>query len=193
MQKIWNEKRQKFVRDRPFYGLLFGHHLFLFDGPFYSKYKKELQKQIQEEKKGRYHWLQVTTGLLFQQRKIVISKNSNNKTIFKSAPLFHPKSPTVSLPETLKLFNSHYMIDLQHQVIRAQLSTHHTSRGRVLEIELKEGGILYYEAPNTQIMLQWITMINNSIPLDHFLLFDTIAYKKQTILVSPFVYVCIGY
>lgn len=186
VQKVWNEKRNKF-RDRPYYALVFGHHLFLFDGPFYRKYKRELLEETKKNMENKKdNWLYVTAGILFQQRKMPLSRNK----LFESAPVLnHKKSPTLSLPDPLKLFNSHYMIDLQHQVVRAQVSTDSLQQS-CFEIELTSKQILYYKAPNTQIMLQWINIINHSISLDRFLLFDSLSYKKPTILVSSDLYRC---
>ncbi|GAN07400.1 hypothetical protein MAM1_0159d06897 [Mucor ambiguus] len=211
INKMWTKSgRQQKIKCKKsyFYVVLYGHHLFFFDGPYYYYYKRQAQRQEnqrqreeQSKQKKQNNWFSATTGLLLQQRKLIISKE-NKKRIYElgnqSSPHFKYASPeSVPLPDPTKLVNAHLLLDL-HRVTRVQpmlqKGTQHAS-SNTFEIHI-DGTILYYEAPSTQIMLQWVTLISNMIKVEHLLVSSSLSYRhhrgydgNKSILQSGFLYV----
>lgn len=132
--------------------------------------KKTLDTKPQQQSKSK--WFSQTTGLLFQQRKLVISKQNKTRLYElgdnQSSPhlkyfMFPEAAPP---PDPQKLMNAKLLLDL-NQVARAQPS----NGTNTFEIHVKkDGSILYYETPSTQIMLQWVTLINRMLKLNHLVL-----------------------
>ncbi|CAO3612594.1 unnamed protein product [Mucor fragilis] len=206
INKVWTKtKSQQKVKCKKsyFYVVLYGHHLFFFDRPYYYYYKRQAQRQEnqrqreeQSKQKKQNNWFSATTGLLLQQRKLIISKE-NKKRIYQlgnqSSPHFKYASPgSVPLPDPTKLVNAHMLLDL-HRVTRVQpmlqKGTEHAT-SNTFEIHIDDT-ILYYEAPSTQIMLQWVTLISNMIKMEHLLVNSSLSYRhyrgydgNKSILVS---------
>ncbi|CAO0800519.1 unnamed protein product [Mucor circinelloides] len=211
INKTWTKtKTQQRVKCKKsyFYAVLYGHHLFFFDGPYYYYYKRQAQRQEsqrqreeQSKQKKQHNWFSATTGLLLQQRKLIISKE-NKKRIYElgnqSSPHLKYASPeSVPLPDPTKLVNAHLLLDL-HRVTRVQpmlqKGTQHVT-SNTFEIHI-DNTILYYEAPSTQIMLQWVTLISNMVKTEHLLVNSSLSYRhhrgydgNKSILQSGFLYV----
>jgi hypothetical protein len=188
INKRWTHPDRK-CKKTSFYVVLYGHHLFFMDKSYYYFYKRQ-NVNIKPQPKNK--WFSQTTGLLFQQRKLMISKQ-NKKTLYQLGD--HQSSPhlkyflspeAVSPPDPQKLVNARLLLDL-NQVTRAQPST---DSANTFEIHAKKG-VLYYEAPSTQIMLQWVTLINSMLKLNHLVLHSIHSHchepeerKSKRILVS---------
>ncbi|KAI8372615.1 Pleckstrin homology domain-containing protein [Choanephora cucurbitarum] len=181
-----------------YYVILYGHHLFFFDTIYHSRFKRQDQQTTPKEPDNPKHWFSATTGLLFQQRRLTISKQTQQqRTRFQlgsmeSSPHFKPnKTEWMPPPDPDRLIHAKRVLDL-HQVEAAQPLLDTTS----FEIRLKEhDSTLYYEAPNTQIMLEWVTLINYAIKLDRLLLHSTVSLSHhhgschKNILLSGLLYV----
>lgn len=171
--------------------MLYGNHLFFFDGPYYYFYKRQAQRQEnqrqreeQSKQKKHHNWFSATSGLLLQQRKLMISKE-NKKRIYElgnqSSPHFKYASPeSIPLPDPTKLVNAHLVLDL-HRVTRVQpmlqKGTQHAA-SNTFEIHINDT-VLYYEALSTQTMLQWVTLINNMIKMDLLLSNSPLSYQHH--------------
>lgn len=194
INKTWtNSKTQKKIRCKKtyFYVVLYGNHLFFFDGPYYYFYKRQAQRQEnqrqreeQSKQKKQRNWFSATSGLLLQQRKLMISKE-NKKRIYElgnqSSPHFKYASPeSIPLPDPAKLVNAHLVLDL-HRVTRVQPMLQNGvqhAASNTFEIHIDDT-ILYYEALGTQIMLQWVTLINNMIKMNNLLLNSSLSYRHH--------------
>ncbi|CEP17660.1 hypothetical protein [Parasitella parasitica] len=213
ISKSWaksNTQQKIKCKKSHFYVVLYGNHLFFFDGLFYYYYKRQAQRQEnqrrrneQSEQKKQHNWFSATTGLLLQQRRLSISKE-NKKHIYeqgnKSSPHFKYSTSSIDLnvwPDPTKLVNAHLVLDL-HKVTRVQPmlqkgTQHATSNTFAIHINNE---ILYYEAPNTQSMLQWVSLVNNAIKMDYLWINSSLAYRhhrkydgNKSILQSGFLYV----
>ncbi|KAI8641170.1 hypothetical protein BD408DRAFT_444503 [Parasitella parasitica] len=204
-----NTQQKIKCRRSHFYVVLYGNHLFFFDGLYYYYYKRQAQRlenqrrrEEQFDQKKHHNWFSATSGLLLQQRRLSIIKE-NKKRIYElgseSSPHFKYTSSAdlVALPDPTKLVNAHLVLDL-HRVTRVQpmlqKGTQHATPN-TFEIHMGNN-ILYYEAPNTQIMLQWITLINNAIKVDYLWMNSSLSYRhhrgydgNRRILQSGFLYV----
>ncbi|KAI8064272.1 uncharacterized protein B0P05DRAFT_476440 [Gilbertella persicaria] len=187
IQKIYTNKKGK-CKNVYYYSVLYGHHLFFFDGLYYFQCKKHDEKKKKDAKKQ--HWFSATTGFLFQQRKLTISKQSNHpnkRTQYKlgsveSSPHLKLSKPElIPPPDPSRLLNAKHVIDL-HRV--EYVEPCHQDKIFMLHIN---GTSLYYEAPNTQIMLEWVTLINNAFTLDRLLLYFNRDQHRQ-ILVCIFMF-----
>lgn len=76
-----------------------------------------------------------------------------------------------------------------------QKGTQHVT-SNTFEIHI-DNTILYYEAPSTQIMLQWVTLISNMVKTEHLLINSSLSYRhyrgydgNKSILVSVWVDGC---
>ena len=123
-------------------------------------------------------------AVLLQQRKLMISKE-NKKRIYElgnqSSPHFKYASPeSIPLPDPTKLVNAHLVLDLR-RVTRVQpmlqKGTQHAA-SNTFEIHINDT-VLYYEALSTQTMLQWVTLINNMIKMDHLLSNSPLSYRHH--------------
>lgn len=194
---------------------MYGNLLFFFDKPYYYYYKRQEQRQQSQrqrqeqsqQKKEHHNWFSATSGLLLQQRKLMISKE-NKRRIYElgnqSSPHFKYSSPeSIPLPDPTKLINAHLVLDL-HKVTRVQpmiqatSAQHDVTIANTFEIHIHNSNVLYYEALSTQIMLQWVTLINNTIKTEHLLLNSSLSYRhhqscngNRNILVSVcFIFMC---
>ncbi|KAI8378956.1 hypothetical protein BD560DRAFT_487846 [Blakeslea trispora] len=193
-----------------YYGILYGHHLFLFDNIYHDRFKRQDQQSLssqesEEKNDGKRHWFSATTGLLFQQRKLLISKqthvtkNKKKRTHFqlgnaKSSPHFKlHKTEWMSPPDPARLMHAKLVLDL-HQVASAQPLLD-DSQSFEIRLKSRHDSVLYYEAPNTQIMLEWVTLINSALRLDRLLLHSTASLSHhhgschRRILLSGLLYV----
>lgn len=199
INKRWthpNQPQKNKCKKTSFYVVLYGHHLFFLDRSYYYFYKRkeEANRTIDTKpRESKNNWFSQTTGLLFQHRKVLISKG-NKTDLYEQGPnqssphLKYFKRPEVPPPPSpQKLVNARLLLDL-NQVERIQPSTDDNT----FEIHIKNDScILYYEAPNTQMMLQWVTLINNMLRSNHLVLYSMHSHchepeksKSKNILVS---------
>lgn len=169
--------------------VLYGHHLFLLDKSYYYFYKRQ-QHQLMEKKKNfnrymnietnkrNHNWFSATTGgIHLQQQKIFYNKKKKEwQYVNYSTPNLTPSSTAVvnnssvidptSAPYPDLLINAKYLINLS-SIANIQPMIQEDATSNVFQIHIKDqADILYYEAPNTQIMLEWVALINTKLKMD---------------------------
>jgi hypothetical protein len=162
--------------------------LFFLDQAYYQYYKriKEQKRPIaallNSTKQHSRRWFSATTGgIPLEQQQDRKNIWMNNKVqwqhINHSTPHITPQNTTVcdSTPDPLTLLNTKFAIDL-NTVSKIQP---HGQGDSSFEIYLKDGTALRYEAENTQIMLQWLTLITNKLKLDPPGLDNLKTYQSQ--------------
>lgn len=189
---IYGKKRQ--CRNTYYFVILYGHHLFLLDKSYYYFYKRQryqlMEKQQRnstnrhmnvETNKRNHNWFSATTGGIHLQQKNTIFNSKKKREwqyVNRSTPNLTPSSTAINSSSAADhssalspaiLINAKHLIDLnlissvQPMVQEdSQLST-----SNIFQIHIKnQVEVLYYEAPNTQTMLEWVTLINSKLKID---------------------------
>lgn len=176
VQKIWStgsrlSGKQVKCKSINYYAVLYGHHIFFMDRTLYFSCKRERDEQERKRLETRYgnletkkrnsHWFAATTGGMTQQQK-----KKNWQFINQSTPQLTPTSSNLALitPSPSTLINTRFLIDL-NQVSRVQPVTQ-PGQSDLFELHFKNGQVLFYQAPNTQIMLEWVALIQHQLKID---------------------------
>lgn len=123
-----------------------------------------------ETNKRNHHWFSATTGGINLQRR---SFNRQNR----STPNLTPSSTAIassiidstSAPSPDLLINAKFLVSLNKVASVQPMVTEEGrfSTSNVFQIHIKDqADVLYYEAPSTQIMLEWVALINTKLKMD---------------------------
>lgn len=130
-----------------------------------------------ETNKRNHNWFSATTGGIYLQQQNLLSSKKKKKWqhMNHSTPNLTPSSTVLNnssiIDPTLApfpdlLINAKFLINL-NSIASIQPIIQEDSASNVFQILLKDqADILYYEAPNTQIMLEWVALINKQIKTD---------------------------
>lgn len=167
--------------------------MFFLEKSYFYYYKRLRDRQLEQHATGTSQqnnssnsWFSATTGGIYlhqhQKKKKAANdaKKKNWQHVNHSTPNLTPSntetienssSPFANTPpDPIVLINSKHVLDL-NQVSRVQPMQDGTKSVNTFEVHTKrQNQILYYEAPNTQIMLEWITIIGSKLKLDPLLL-----------------------
>lgn len=137
---------------------------------------------------GGNSWFSATTGGIhlhqYQKKKKPANDAQKKKSwqyVNHSTPNLTPSNTDTienstspfanAAPDPIVLINSTHVLDL-NQVFRVQpMQLANNKKDVTFEVHMKrQNKILYFEAPNTQTMLEWITIIGSKLRLDPSLL-----------------------
>ncbi|KAI9483253.1 MAG: hypothetical protein EXX96DRAFT_648013 [Benjaminiella poitrasii] len=195
INKVWIQRKDAKTtkcKKSYFYTVFYGHHIFFFDKPFHYSTNTGTMKKANETS-----WFSATTGLLFQQRKLMISKQQQNNCSYQlgaTSPQFTITRQESILFDSSQLRHARFVIDVYQHVRRAQPMLQDGTQqatSNTFELTLKSNNTkLYYEAQTTHAMLRWITLINNALKLNS----SCFSYRglldgHKSILQSGYLYV----
>ncbi|GAA5816878.1 hypothetical protein MFLAVUS_010412 [Mucor flavus] len=188
-QKIWStgttfSGKQTKCKRVNYYAILYGPHLFFMDRSYYFLCKRQREEQERkrlrtesskyasiETKKQNNHWFSATTGGLRRNQQnnkdISAKKKKEWQFINRSTPQLTPSSSSVALaphPNPSMLLNTRFLIDLNQVAHVRPMSQEGESN--TFEVYFKNDHVLFYEASNTQTMLEWLALINHQLKLD---------------------------
>ena len=212
--KTWNgtsshNKKDSKAKKTTFYAILYGHHLFFLDKNYYFYYKRLRDHQIEQQEKmknSRDHarqnletnknvnnWFSATTGGIYLQHKKYVHKKDNRQWQHanQSTPNLSPSSTAIdspmanSPPDPIVLMNAKFVIDL-NQIEYVQPFLQGTAASNTFEMFIKDKSRpLYYQATDTQTMLEWVTLITSKLKIEPHLLvghhngFQTYQYQPE--------------
>lgn len=171
--------------------------MFFLEKSYYYYYKRLRDRQLEQQMHGMEtdkkstgvnSWFSATTGGIhlhqYQKRKKpandaqkkkswqYVSHSTPNLTPSNTDNIENSTSPFANeAPDPIVLINSTHVLDL-NQVSRVQpMQLANDKTDVTFEVHVKrQNRILYFEAPNTQMMLEWITIIGSKLKLDPSLL-----------------------